>query len=685
MATAQEGRYAPWLPVFMAGGVIGYFQLLTEPAFWIGPALVTGSLAICILAWRTFATRAAALAMLAAAIGFMAAQASTAQALPVGSLPRTAVVLTGVVRGVEIMPEGRRITIAGAQWPAQTALLRTIRIRIMPVDGVALAAGDVMRVRAVLRPPASPAYPGAWDLQRDAFYAGLGGGGRALGPVELLEHTVPHGPGAWLQGVRDAIAGRILAAMPAQEGGIAATLLTGSATAIPPADRAAFRDSGLAHLLAVAGLHIGIVMGLVMGGTRFILGLSERAALFWPCKQLAAGSALGAGAAYLLLTGGHVPILRSFAMAALVTVGIAIGRRALSIRGLALAMTAILLAAPQDAMGVSFQMSFAAVLALIAGYEVMRPYLARHHGDGWARRTGLHVAALMLTSLLAGTASAPYGAFHFGEMQVYFILANLVAVPLTALWVMPAGLAALVLMPLRLEWLALAPMGWGIDAILWVARSVAALPAATIGVPHMPGWGLSVVSLGIAWLGLWRGRMRLGGVLAVVVGLLSGLVSPPADLLISSDARLIALDGAYVQTRPGAAPFTRDAWQQYWASAALTMPFPEGNAPGPVRCDQDGCRIERRGVTIFLARSLKPVDCSGLVLVVSAEPARDVCPRVPLVDRFTVWRNGAHAVWLRGGGAIVASDRSWRGDRPWVPLASMPAGGRVTLPLAASE
>jgi competence protein ComEC len=288
------------------------------------------------------------------------------------------------------------------------------------------------------------------------------------------------------------------------------------------------------------------------------------------------------------------------------------------------------------------------------------------------------------TSLLAGTASAPYGAYHFGQFQAYFILANVVAVPLTAFWVMPAGLAALALMPLGLEKLALTPMGWGIDAVLWVARNVASLPAATIAVPHMPGWGLAVLSLGVAWLGLWRTRLRLAGLVPILAGLCAGLLSPPADLLVSDDARLIAFDGRYIQTRPGFAPFVRESWGQYWGTP-LKTPFPEDGQPGPIRCDPDGCRIQRSGATLFLARSLRPVDCAGVTLVVSAEPARDVCPGLPLIDRFSVWRDGAHAVWLQDGQAIAVSDRAYRGARPWVPPPPTPSRPRVTLPLALTE
>jgi len=430
---AERGRFVPWLAVFMGAGVIAYFDQRAEPNAWIGAATALTALLACIAAWRAPVARALALSGLAAALGFLSAQAATSRALPIEPLPTRAVVLTGLVRGLDLLPEGRRVTLADVRLePDKPPLARLVRVRLHRADMASMSAGDRVRIRAWVRPPSPPAYPGGWDLQRDAFFAGLGGSGYALNPSEVLERAPPHGLSAALQGVRDWIAGRAMAGLPGPAGAVAATLLTGTTAAIPQRDREAFRDSGLAYLLAVAGLHIGIVMGLVMGATRFTLASSERAALHWPTKAIAAATALAVGGCYLLLTGVHLPIIRSFAMACLVTLGLVLGRRALSLRGLARAATVLMLIAPNEVVGVSFGMSFSAVLALIAGYEALRPLLARLHGQGWGRRIVSHLVALVLTSLLAGTASAPFGAYHFGHFQLYFIVANVAAVPLTA-------------------------------------------------------------------------------------------------------------------------------------------------------------------------------------------------------------------------------------------------------------
>ena len=682
---AERGRFVPWLSVCMGAGVVAYFDLRTEPNAWAGAAGTLSALLACVAGWRLPVARGLGLAALFAALGFLSGQAAAWRALPMEPLPTRAVVLTGTVRGVDLLPEGRRVTLVDVRLePDAPPLARMVRVRLQRRDTAAMGTGDRVRVRALVRPPSSPAFPGAWDLQRDAFFSGLGGSGYALNPSEVLERAPPRGGAAILQAVRDWIAGRAMTELPGPAGAVAATLLTGTTAAIPPRDREAFRDSGLAHLLAVAGLHIGIVMGVAMGTARLLLALSEHAALHWPTKAIAAGAALVVGGGYLLLTGAHLPIMRSFAMACLVTLGLVLGRRALSLRGLALAAVALMLLSPNEVVGASFGMSFSAVLALIAGYEALRPLLARLYGGGWRWRVVSHMVALVLTSLLAGTASAPFGAYHFGHFQLYFIVANVAAVPLTAFWVMPLGLLTLLLMPLGLEPLALTPMGWGIDGILWIGRTVSAWPSATLPVPHMPAWGLCVFSLGLAWLGLWRSRLRLAGVPVMLAGLLSPLAAPAPDILMSSEARLIAFraDQYYLMSQSGAPKFVRDSWQNQLAAGPL-LPVQTGT---PASCDANACRVQGDGHQALILRGRMRPDCAGIDLLVSAEPARGECPAgVPYIDRFSVWRDGATAVWLTGAAPRILSDRAYRGDRPWVPGPPVPRRSVPNLPMATQD
>jgi competence protein ComEC len=694
--TAERGRFVPWLPVFMGTGVLTYFALRTEPPFWLGIAIALPAACAVILLRRHLVPRTAAMALAATAIGFTSAQFATARALPQPSLPSHATILTGTVRSVEALVEGRRIAIDGARLDGGDALKRWLRVRLKKGDTEEIATGDMIRLRALVRPPMPPAYPGAWDLQRDAWYSGQAGSGYALGTVERVAELQPSGFPRLVQRLREIIAHHIAAAVPGPAGAISTTLLTGITTGIPPSDHDAFRASGLAHLLAVAGLHIGIVMGWTLAFARLAFAVSEHASLNWPTKKLAALAALTVGGGYMVLTGMHVPIVRSFAMACLYTVAVLAGRQAISLRGLALAAVVLMLLEPQEVPGVSFQMSFSAVLALISGYEALRPALRSLRGcSSWQRRFASHLAALALTSALAGTASAPFGAYHFGRIQVYFVVANMVAVPLAALWVMPAGLLALLLLPFGLDWLAFVPMGWGADAILCVARTTASWPAATIDVPHMPAWGLALTGFGIAWLGLWRSMLRLAGVPVIAFGLVSSLLVRPPDLMVSADARLIGVrmqNTVYLQSVAGASRFTRDSWLQYWA-AGLPLALPQdGEADdGAIACRKDACLLRpvpHAKAALLVRGATHPDGCADASVIVSAEPARRLCPRPwpALVDRFTVWRNGATAIWLEGRHARIVTDRAYRGDRPWAPPVPTPRAHQApALPAAQTD
>jgi competence protein ComEC len=683
----ERDRLALWLPVFMGAGVLLYFDLRFEPALWLGAALAVPAVGLAIslpnLRWLL-------VPLAAATLGFCAAQIATVRAPPIETdLPTRATIITGTISVVEPLPEGRRITIQPAFInDASQPLLRSVRVRLHKNDDGDLATGDSVRIRALLRPPAPPSYPGAWDLQRGAFYSGLGASGYALNKAERTAQAIPSAPVLFVQWLRELISARIVKAIPGVAGSVSVTMLIGGTVAISASDWAAFRDSGLAHLLSVSGSNMVVVVGCVLMVVRFGFALSERASLYWPTKKLSVLCGLIAAGAYMVLCGMQVPIVRSFIMVCLVSVALLVDRRPFSLRGLALAATMLILTAPQELPGPSFQMSFSAVLALISGYEALRPWLRRLRGASWQRRLGYSTLLLALSSVLAGTAAAPYGAFHFGRVQVYFVLANMIAVPLATLTV-PAGLIGMFLMPLHLEALALVPMGWTAQAVIWIARATAALPEAAFRVPHIPAWGLLVFSLGFIWLGLWQTQRRLLGVVAMVLGLASPVFDHPPDLLVSGDGRLIAVrtgQGGFLQETQGRSKFVRDSWAQYWGVDSFRTIA--DLADPDIRCETEACLLQpypdRPGA--MLARGGQhPGFCGQVSVIVSAEPARGLCPRPwpQLVDRFTVWRNGSAAIWLERDGAHIVTDRAERGDRPWVPPPPKPRKPPVpVLPLA---
>ncbi len=710
---ADRDRLVLWLAPLVGAGIVFYFSLRSEPSVWMGLAPVLLLLPLLGFARRSRIAHSLVAALLAVSVGFLAAELSTRHRSPLPALPRKATLLTGRVGAIDLMSDGRRrvtldgVSMALAAPPEGVSAAvpqtdRSFRVRLRPDDAAVLHVGDRLRIRVLLRPPAAPDFPGGRDGQRDAFFGGQAGSGRALSDAVVLAPATERGFWPWLRRTREAVAARILQILPGPRGAVAATMLTGLSTSIPQSDRDAFAASGLAHLLAVAGLHLGVVMMFGLAIVRSGLAAWEWAALRLPCRQIAALCALALGAGYMLLTGLHLPGLRSLAMATVAALGLLIGRRAVSMRGLGFAALLILLASPATLLDVGFQMSFAAVLALLAGYEAARPLSRRLHGPDWRGKLALHVFQLFFTSLLAGAASLPYAAFHFGRVQFYFVLANLLAVPITAFWVLPQGMLALLAMPFGLDWPFLRAMGGGIDLILMLAHGVAALPAASLPVPLAPVWGLLSVSFGLIWLCLWRRRWRFLAVLPIVLGCASPWLRAEPDLLVSSDASLIAVrePGALVlEAGSRGDPMTLGDWQKALARLAPPIPMPDSGAASDITCNPVACLLQRRGQTALLMHpshgrpgadddtdeesGLEPGDCDGVSVFVSPSPSRGACSGVPRIDRFTVWREGPQAVWLTRDGVRIWSAQRDRGRRPWVPQG--PGRPRPTLPMAKAE
>lgn len=687
-----------WLPVAVGLGAMLYLVLPFEPSI-LCIVLVT-VLPILLGAacfwwgWQRLYPRLLGFALLSAAIGFgdLAFQARMQPPMP--ALPTHATVLTGRIQSLEILPprnededDGHRVTLADAVFETpvdagMAPLRRTLHIRLRDDDDLLPAPGSTIRLRTMLRAPPPPSWPGGRDLQREAWFSGLAGSGYALGPASLSGAASRQ---SWLESLRETVALRANAALSDQTAAIAATLLAGEAGSIDQHTRETFSASGLAHLLAVAGLHLGLVMAAVIVTLRYGLTGIEYIALRWPCRQIAAVAGLLAGAGYVMLTGAHLPSLRALGMASIVTLAIVTGRRVLSMRSLSIVALLILLVSPVSVDDVSFQMSFAAVMGLIAGYGALREPLMRLRGEGeWYRVVASHCAALVLTSLLAGLATLPVSMAHFGALQPWFVLANLVAVPLAAVWIMPVGLLALVAMPFHVEAPFLKLMGMGIRIVQTLAERVAAFPMAHQPVPAMPGWGLLLVMLGLCFLCLWKGRVCLAGLLPIAVGLASIWLAPKPDVLVSPDAGLMAVrhQGVLlVGPHSSLQRRTLEDWQQ-----ALALP----TAPLPSDCLSGPCRMSFGAQTVLLrvrdasdGNTLPTAEqCEGVSLFISASPARKGCPDVPSIDRFSVWRDGAYSVFA-GRALKVVSDRSWRGNRLWVP----PVGwhGMPNLPLAQSE
>ena len=525
-AAADADRVFLWLPVATGVGIAVYFSLAVEPPGWFAAGLVFLSLSALLMLRRNMTVRRPLFFILAGCVGFAAAQIRTVSVdgprLDRGLGPTRVV---GRVIETERVENGLRVVLealsidglAAAETP------RRVRIRLLRRD-IAPAAGDAIGLRAVVTPLPEPTMPGAFDFQRHAFFQRLGGLGYAVGPSAVLPGTDGDGPAwsshieRWRQQLDDHLR-RGFGGDDAWQGTIASALITGKRADVPEDVLNAMRDAGLAHLLAISGLNFALAAGLIYLLVRGGLALVPPLALRLPIKKIAAIAALVAAFFYLLLSGATIPTQRSFVMMSLALLAVLLDRLAISMRPVALAAAAILLLMPEALIGASFQLSFAAVIALVAAYEAIRD---RPRGitaePKWWRRPALYVGGVLLTTIVATLGTAPFSIYHFNQLTTYGALANLIAVPVTSFWVMPVGLLAMAAMPFGLEGLPLAIMGAGIELIVGVAKTIAGWPGAIVHIPALPQWGLGLMTIGGLWLTLWRRRWRLLGLPAIAVG-----------------------------------------------------------------------------------------------------------------------------------------------------------------------
>lgn len=679
---AERERWPLWIPVGLGLGIAFYFYLTIEPPPFSGVLAVLACALAALAMRRRMPWLLAATSILVISVGFTAAQLRTTLVdAPILTKKLRSVDVSGRVVSNEIRISGQRLVLEYVRIGRldQAATPERLRITLRGASDRRALAGEWLTLRAGLSPPSEPAAPGAFDFARQAYFKRLGGFGFAYGKVRIIDPIDDVDDGGWAIAIdrfRQSVTERIRSGLEGEAGAVAAALLTGERGAISKNTLAAMRDAGLAHLLAISGLHMGLFAGIVFYVIRALLALWEPLALRRGIKKWAACAALIGMAFYLLLSGATIPTQRAFLMGALVIAAILLDRTAISMRSVALAAVAVLLVQPESLLGASFQMSFAAVIALVAVFEMAGGgLLSAIKTDHQFGRIGRYLLGVSLVTIIASLATGPFAAFSFNRFAVYGLAANLIAVPLTALWIMPWGMAALVLMPFGLEALALAPMGWGIDQLVDVARGVAAWPGAVKLLPAMPVFGLAAATLGGLWLCLWRGNWRWFGVPIFIFGLLSPAMAPSPDVLVDRKGKLFAVrdtnDDLALSTRK-AARFTGDIWLRRNAQRdAVPWPKKPGDADSLkwLRCDSAGCLYQRKGQLVALVTDGRALadDCRVATIVISAIPIRRSCPSASLViDRFDLWRNGTHALYFDDdGGVRVTSVGASRGVRPW--------------------
>ncbi len=540
---------APWLVVAFALGIAAWF-VLPNPIQWV--VAIAAGVCFALLAaalWRGREGRNRLLwSCVCVGLLFAAGICTIWLRSEVVGAPGIAQPLSGrfdgrVLERIEQPAQDRVRLVIAMRHPEDREPIK-IRVNVpSEFDREHFRESALVRFDARLMPPAPPMLPGGYNFSRTAWFEGLSATGSSTGEIELLEAGERQD---LLSKAQRSLSGHVTSRLDGAPGAIAAAFASGDRGAIPSADEDAMRDAGLTHLLSISGLHVSAVIAAT-----YLLAI--RLLALWPwltlrvrLPVLAAAVAALAGIGYTLLTGAQVPTVRSCVAAMLVLGALAMGRDALSMRMVAVAAFFVLLLWPESLVGPSFQMSFAAVITIVAlhGAAPVRRFLSPRE-EAWWRRMARAAFMLLVTGLVIEIALMPIVLFHFHRAGVYGALANVVAIPLVTFVSMPLIALALLLDIIG----AGAPIWWlagkSLDLLLAIAHFTAGQPGA---VKLMPQMGLATFGLfliGGLWIALWQGRARLYGFVPVVGAIVMLLTTPVPDLLISGDGRHvgITLDG----------------------------------------------------------------------------------------------------------------------------------------------
>lgn len=688
------GRLLPWLPVAFGLGIAIYFTAEREPALWAALSLAVLAAAVAFVARRRAIAFPILLGLAAAAAGFAAATVKSARiAHPVLWHVAGNADVSGWVIAREERERSDRIVVQVHGIDGRRMNEAPERIRVSVRKGTAPGVGSFVRFKARLNPPPPPLLPGGYDFARDLWFQGIGATGFVLGRLTLQAPPTP--PSRWLryaafiESIRDGLDRRIRSVLAGDAGAIASALITGKRDAISAPVNEAMYVSSLAHVLSISGYHMAVVAGVVFFVVRGAFALIPGIAMRRPIKKWAALTAIVASACYLVLSGAEVATQRAFIMTAVVLGGVLVDRPALTLRTLAVAAMVVMLVAPQAIVHPSFQMSFAATLALVAAYEKGLPWMSAGAKTSLGARVALwggrEIAALVFASVVAGLATMLYAAYHFHRIAPYGVLANLLGMPIVSAFVMPSGLLALVAMPFGFDGIFWTLMGEGIGWMIAVTLWVASLPGALGRVTAFGVGPLLLGTAGLVVLALLRSPLRWSGGLIAALAVLIAVRTPAPDLLIAQSADAVAVrgaDGRLSIMQSGTDAFAARAWLR--ADADARAPGDPGLREG-VRCDDAGCVARAAdGAIVALAISAAALDddCARASLVVTRRPPPSGCAAT-VIDRAALQNSGALAFSRTGGRWVLnAAARPPTHERPWLRQAQVASAATSAAPTA---
>jgi competence protein ComEC len=682
-----------WLAVSAGAGVVVYFTAEREPSLVFSGALFATATVLAFLtrqSERIAFHRLHALLLVAACVsgGFFSAVWRAAR-VEAPIVPRLGVgYLTGFVEEVDPRRAGARFVLRVASAEGLPGGVVPARVRLTTREDPAFAAGDFIGLKARLLPPARAALPGGYDFARDAYFARLGGVGNALGRVEIAPPPDPAPLSlrffATVDRLRNALALRVYHALEGDTGAIAAAMVTGKRDLLSDAAKDLIRRAGIFHIVTISGLQMTLVAGVFFVGFRRLLALSRTLALNYPIKKWAAALAMIGAVLYDIATGSRVGTERALAMTLLMLAAVLFDRPSLSMRNLALAVFFVVAVEPEAPLGASFQLSFAAVAALIAVYEWRGDrFAARRDADPDPSPRGRFAAlredfserllhgpgAALLATFCATSATASFMAYDFHELGPYVLIGNPLTLAAIEFFAVPCALVGALLYPLGLDGFVWFYLGLGIDFVTWLAGLIANAPGASLHVKAFGPGAILLLALAVLSLVLWRTwPLRASAIPLAILGLMSASTAERFDLAVAPTGETAALrlpTGELTVLGNKPSDFSAEQWLR-----ADADPRQPADARGGGVCDEAGCvgrALDGRTVALVYDRAALIEDCARASVVVTPHDAPSGCGAAIVIDRRKLARTGAVTLRFEKDRVEWKAARAPDEDRPWSP------------------
>lgn len=702
---AEERRLFLWLPVAAGAGALLYLHADTEPVVWLPIVLFSLTVAgAAVLRARpaAFMTLSLVAALL---FGFLCGELRRWRIdAPVLDRPHI-LSLSGIVEEVDMQPHGARFILrvvqaADTAGHPLTADMCPQRVRLSAREGVHLAAGDTIRILARLLPPARASLPGGYDFSRTAYFSGLGAVGSVLGRVEALTQadlTLSDRIEFAFDRSRNRLADRVNTIIGGEEGAIAAAMVTGKRMLLTEDALDVIRQAGIFHIITISGVQMTLVAGMMFWISRRILAFSTDLALRYPIKKIAACIAIAGALIYDFGTGSRVGTERALFMTMIMLGAILFDRQALTMRNLGFAVLAVVVLEPEAIAGASFQLSFAAVAALIALQEARYRAVARKSpqdrparpvaSEGFSVLTHLaHWAeggrTLFVSTCCATMATASFMAANFHDLSPYVLIGNPLTLAVIEFFAVPGALIGALLYPLGLDSLVWTYVGAGIRLVLWAARLIGSAPGATVHVHDFAPWALPFLTLAVLNMVIWRSwALRALAVPCALIGLAGAYIGAPFDIVIPPTGDSLALrqpDGRLAVIGRHPSVFAATQWL-----AADGDGRNLGQATSPTQlCDATACVQQGQGspkVSVVNDMRAFEEDCLRADIIVSNLQAPSGCKARWVFDSVRLASLGAVTLTYAGPSSslqsllfpsalpdlIMKSERSSLTDRPW--------------------